>query len=66
MYNLVSKHVSSIPEHRLLLADGHSCDCLRRTGEHERMSVRGFIVGQGEGEIAGLTETFSLLLATML
>ncbi|KAF8178131.1 hypothetical protein K438DRAFT_1978093 [Mycena galopus ATCC 62051] len=41
---------------KLLLAEGHSCYCLRRTVERKRMSVRGFIVGQGEGEIAGLTD----------
>ncbi|KAF8151915.1 40s ribosomal protein s6-b [Mycena galopus ATCC 62051] len=52
----------------LLLADGHSCYRIRRTGERKRKSVRGCIVGpdiavlsvvlvkQGEGEIAGLTD----------
>ncbi len=54
---------------RLLLADGHSCYRIRRTGERKRKSVRGCIVGsdiavlslvivkQGEGEIPGLTDT---------
>jgi len=53
---------------KLLLADGHSCYRIRRTGERKRKSVRGCIVGpdiavlsvvlvkQGEGEIAGLTD----------
>ncbi|KAG6820543.1 hypothetical protein H0H93_015714 [Arthromyces matolae] len=53
---------------RLLLADGHSCYRIRRTGERKRKSVRGCIVGpdiavlslvivkQGEGEIPGLTD----------
>jgi len=54
---------------RLLLADGHSCYRIRRTGERKRKSVRGCIVGpdiavlslvivkQGENEIPGLTDT---------
>ncbi|KAG7094614.1 hypothetical protein E1B28_005438 [Marasmius oreades] len=54
---------------RLLLADGHSCYRIRRTGERRRKSVRGCIVGpdiavlslvivkQGEQEIPGLTDT---------
>ena len=54
---------------RLLLADGHSCYRIRRTGERKRKSVRGCIVGpdiavvsvvivkQGEQEIPGLTDT---------
>jgi len=53
---------------RLLLAKGHSCYRVRRTGERKRKSVRGCIVDQnlsalalivtkkGEGEIAGLTD----------
>ncbi|TFK66373.1 ribosomal protein S6e [Pluteus cervinus] len=54
---------------RLLLADGHSCYRIRRTGERKRKSVRGCIVAsdiavlslvivkQGEQEIPGLTDT---------
>jgi len=54
---------------RLLLADGHSCYRIRRTGERKRKSVRGCIVGpdiavlslvivkQGENEVPGLTDT---------
>ena len=54
---------------RLLLADGHSCYRIRRTGERKRKSVRGCIVGpdiavlslvivkQGDNEIPGLTDT---------
>src|ERR1700761_2406560 len=53
---------------KLLLADGHSCYRPRRTGERQRKSVRGCIVGQdlsvlalsivkqGEGDIPGLTD----------
>ncbi|KAH7097724.1 ribosomal protein S6e-domain-containing protein [Auriculariales sp. MPI-PUGE-AT-0066] len=53
---------------RLLLADGHSCYRIRRTGERKRKSVRGCIVGpdiavlslvvvkQGDNPIPGLTE----------
>ena len=53
---------------KLLLADGHSCYRIRRTGERRRKSVRGCIVGpdiavlsvvivkQGDNEIAGLTD----------
>ncbi|KDR79875.1 hypothetical protein GALMADRAFT_222816 [Galerina marginata CBS 339.88] len=53
---------------KLLLADGHSCYRIRRTGERRRKSVRGCIVGpdiavlsliivkQGESEIPGLTD----------
>jgi len=53
---------------QLLLADGHSCYRIRRTGERKRKSVRGCIVGpdiavlslvivkQGENEIPGLTD----------
>ena len=53
---------------RLLLADGHSCYRIRRTGERKRKSVRGCIVGpdiavlslvivkQGENDIPGLTD----------
>jgi len=53
---------------RLLLADGHSCYRIRRTGERRRKSVRGCIVGpdiavlslvivkQGEQDIPGLTD----------
>jgi len=54
---------------RLLLADGHSCYRIRRTGERKRKSVRGCIVGadiavlsvviikQGDNDIPGLTDT---------
>jgi small subunit ribosomal protein S6e len=54
---------------RLLLADGHSCYRIRRTGERKRKSVRGCIVGpdiavlslvivkQGDSEIPGLTDS---------
>jgi len=53
---------------RLLLADGHSCYRIRRTGERRRKSVRGCIIGpdiavlslvivkQGEQDIPGLTD----------
>lgn len=53
---------------RLLLADGHSCYRIRRTGERKRKSVRGCIVAadiavlsviivkQGESDIPGLTD----------
>ena len=53
---------------RLLLADGHSCYRIRRTGERKRKSVRGCIVGpdiavlsvviikQGDNDIPGLTD----------
>ncbi|KJA17624.1 hypothetical protein HYPSUDRAFT_46257 [Hypholoma sublateritium FD-334 SS-4] len=53
---------------KLLLADGHSCYRIRRTGERRRKSVRGCIVGpdiavlsvvivkQGENDIPGLTD----------
>jgi small subunit ribosomal protein S6e len=53
---------------RLLLADGHSCYRIRRTGERKRKSVRGCIVGpdiavlslvvvkKGDNPIPGLTE----------
>jgi small subunit ribosomal protein S6e len=53
---------------RLLLAEGHSCYRIRRTGERRRKSVRGCIVGpdiavlslvivkQGEQDIPGLTD----------
>lgn len=54
---------------RLLLADGHSCYRIRRTGERKRKSVRGCIIAsdiavlslvvikQGDNEIPGLTDT---------
>jgi len=53
---------------KLLLADGHSCYRVRRTGERRRKSVRGCIVGpdiavlsliivkQGDSDIPGLTD----------
>jgi len=53
---------------KLLLADGHSCYRIRRTGERRRKSIRGCIVGpdiavlsliivkQGDQEIPGLTD----------
>ncbi|KAG8811029.1 40S ribosomal protein S6 [Serendipita sp. 400] len=53
---------------RLLLADGHSCYRIRRTGERKRKSVRGCIVGpdiavlslvivkQGDQAVPGLTD----------
>ncbi|KAG8216980.1 ribosomal protein S6e-domain-containing protein [Butyriboletus roseoflavus] len=48
---------------RLLLADGHSCYRIRRTGERKRKSVRGciavlslVIAKQGESVISGLTD----------
>jgi small subunit ribosomal protein S6e len=53
---------------RLLLADGHSCYRIRRTGERKRKSVRGCIVGpdiavlsvviikQGDDDVPGLTD----------
>jgi len=53
---------------KLLLADGHSCYRIRRTGERRRKSVRGCIVGpdiavlslvivkQGDSDVPGLTD----------